>query len=142
MRPFSLLIVLCFAFLLPACGGGSSTPKSKDQADPKEKPTAKDLLLGKWSAKEGGPQIILEFTRDGKVTMQPILTEAELKMAGLKEAPRDEGTYKVVEDRFLEVTRKGPGGEDRTEKNEFTVTADTLTIKDQDMETVFTRLKS
>jgi uncharacterized protein (TIGR03066 family) len=93
-----------------------------------------DLVVGKWSAKEKAGdkelEIVIEFTKDGKLLMD---------LAGLMKL---EGTYKVIDDRTLEVTMKNPvGGEEKTEKGPFSVTSDRLTLKDPGgKEMVFTRV--
>jgi uncharacterized protein (TIGR03066 family) len=120
MRHSRIFGVLFLSLFITACGGSS----------------AKDLIVGKWSAKEKAPgtdkelEMVVEFTKDGKMIID---------MAGLMKL---EGSYKVIDDKTLEVMMKTPDGKEKTEKGAFSVTADKLTMKDPGgKETTFTRKK-
>jgi uncharacterized protein (TIGR03066 family) len=119
MRQRRVFGALLLALFVVGCGGGS----------------AKDKLVGKWSAKEkvmGDKEIeiVTEFTKDGKVI-------AEITGLGKKE-----GTYKVIDDKTLEVTMKGPDEKDKTEKGPFKIEGDKLTLTDdKGKDTVMTRVK-
>lgn len=93
---------------------------------------AKELLVGKWEAKEkigeAELKINLEFTKDAlKVSFDTFKVE---------------GKYKWADKDTLEVTITGMDGKDMTEKTKVVVTKDTLSLTGKDgKETKFTRAK-
>jgi uncharacterized protein (TIGR03066 family) len=97
-----------------------------------------DLIVGKWTHTEKQDKIeisvTLEFTKDNKLNMEMTLPNA-------KEPLKIAGTYKVVDDKTLEITAKDPKGEEKTDKGSFEVTKDKLTLIDKSgKKTEFTKV--
>jgi uncharacterized protein (TIGR03066 family) len=97
-----------------------------------------ELIVGKWThtEKAGANEITvtLEFTKDSKLNMEMTLPNA-------KDPLKITGSYKVVDDKTLEITAKDPKGDEKTDKGGFEVTKDKLTLIDKTgKKTEFTRV--
>jgi uncharacterized protein (TIGR03066 family) len=107
-------IVLGCGLLLALALAGTATAQDRDKSD------ARKLLVGKWlSSQKAGDKdlkVMVEFTDKGKVSV----TVRDFKV---------DGTYKFLDDKTIE-TELVFEGESRKIKNEVTVTADTLELKD------------
>jgi len=82
---------------------------------------AKDLIVGKWApADEKQKGLTIEFTKDGKVTINVAQGDFKLNL---------DGTYKFTGDMEFEISIKGPGGEKpKTDKVKIkSITKDEMT---------------
>jgi hypothetical protein len=126
MRQQRLYGTVLLAIFVIGCGGSSP----------------KDLIVGKWSGKQGPMEATFDFAKDGKLTVDVKLPKEIAEMMK-KDTLQMEGSYKVIDDKTLEVTLKDPqSGKEKTEKGPFKVTADKLTLTNElGKEEVLTRVK-
>jgi uncharacterized protein (TIGR03066 family) len=126
MKAFRGLLVACAAVLLV-----------NSQAFADAKSDAEKALLGKWEAKQkvGDKELkaTIDFQKAGKLAMNV----AGTPMGDIK----FDGTYKVIDDKTIEVTITFMG-KTMTEKSKFKITGDKLELTDKnDKKETFTRVK-
>ena len=98
---------------------------------------AKELLVGKWEAKvKSGDKeatLLLEFDKDGKVSMKVTGGEKEFTFTG---------KYKVIDENTLELMTT-VNQKTMTDRSKFKVTKDSLELSDKSggKPTTFTRAK-
>jgi uncharacterized protein (TIGR03066 family) len=97
-----------------------------------------DLLVGKWTHTEKSDKVeitvVLEFTDKGALSM-------EMQLPMTKDPIKISGSYKVIDDKTLEITAKDPKGEEKTDKGTFEVTKEKLTLIDKNgKKTEFTKV--
>jgi uncharacterized protein (TIGR03066 family) len=112
----AVALVLCF---------GASAEDKKDAIDAKK-------LVGKWEPKEKGAAGVVEFTKDGKVTITANVDGKESKF---------EGTYKIDGNK-LSATVKA-GDKEQTQTRTITKLTDTelVTTDDKGKERQYARIK-
>ena len=117
--------MLCCAATLALSFGVLAEEKKDEKIDAKK-------LVGKWEPKEKGAAGVVEFTKDGKVTITATVDGKEMKF---------EGTYKVDGNK-LSATLKADDKE-QTQTRTITKLTDTelVTKEDNGKETTLVRVK-
>jgi uncharacterized protein (TIGR03066 family) len=103
------MLVICLGLVLVGCGGGNKsksntggTVKNTSTKDTGTQASNAEKIIGKWEvvkSEDTPPGAIIEFTKDGKMTMT----------ATVKGKARTiEGTYKVKGDTIISGPKGGP----------------------------------
>jgi uncharacterized protein (TIGR03066 family) len=122
-------------------GGGGGDGKLADQIIGKWEMSKKETVKNPVSKKDETVEqkIVMEFTKDGKVSMSMEGKQGDLVIGPLK----GEGTYKVVSETEVETKIKNPlTMMEETEKHKVTIKGDEMTAIDpKGMEQKFKRMK-
>lgn len=115
---------------LLALGLFLSSARAEDKK--KEEDKAKDLIVGKWELKKDKDTVLMEFTKDGKLTVKMKMGDDEIKM---------DGKYEFTDADHVKVELTA-GDKKHTEKLKVKVTKDELTTTDEkDKSDTFKRVK-